>query len=377
LPQAIFRVFVRGRKIGAEENAVESGEKANLPNGKQVSIRLADNRRRIGGLAWIAFATSTFAWLIIDLATIPLVPQVQGRAVAGPAQPELEAQIAQLKVETAGLAASAQARLNALSPQQRLFAPPAIWRVTGALTEFKDCADCPQMVVIPAGEFTMGSPPSEQGAEAQHRVILSSPFAVSKFEITFDEWDACVTAGGCGGYRPDDEGWGRGTHPVINISWEDASAYASWLSRKTGQPYRLLSEAEWEYAARAGTTTPFSFGDTISANKANYDGSMDGSGPSDVNRQATMPVGSFPANAFGLHDMHGNASEWVEDCWQDEYTARAPSDGSAWLDGTCNGRVVRGGSWEDNQVELRSAARTGGNKEDRFYTDGLRIARNL
>jgi formylglycine-generating enzyme required for sulfatase activity len=96
-----------------------------------------------------------------------------------------------------------------------------------------------------------------------------------------------------------------------------------------------------------------------------------------VNRQATMPVGSFPANAFGLHDMHGNASEWVEDCWQDEYTARAPSDGSAWLDGTCNGRVVRGGSWEDNQVELRSAARTGGNKEDRFYTDGLRIARNL
>jgi len=233
------------------------------------------------------------------------------------------------------------------------------------------------MVVIPAGEFTMGSPPAELGAEAQRRVIISTPFAVSKFEITFDEWDACLKAGGCGGYRPDDEGWGRGERPVINISWEDGQAYANWLSHKTGKPYRLLSEAEWEYAARAGTTTPFSHGNSVLPSEANYNGSTDGSGPSDVNRQRTMPVGSFPANGFGLHDMHGNVSEWVEDCWQDEYSARTPADGSAWLEGNCNGRVVRGGSWEDSQTELRSAARTGGNKEDRFYTDGLRIARSL
>jgi formylglycine-generating enzyme required for sulfatase activity len=312
---------------------------------------------------------------VIGCAVISIAPDARGDQVSRPAGPELEARIAQLKAETAALVASAQARLDALSPQQRLSAPPAIWRVPGALTEFEDCSECPRMVVIPAGEFTMGSPPSEQGAEAQHRVTIAKPFAVSKFEITFDEWDACTEEGGCRGYRPDDEGWGRGKHPVMNVSWEDAKAYVDWLSRKTGQPYRLLSEAEWEYAARAGTTTPFST--AVSPSTANYDGSMDGTGPSEVNRQSTVPVGSFPANGFALHDMPGNVSEWVEDCWHDEYTARHPTDGSAWLEGNCKGRVVRGGSWEDSLVELRSAARTGGDKEDRFYTDGLRIARGL
>jgi formylglycine-generating enzyme required for sulfatase activity len=267
-----------------------------------------------------------------------------------------------------------------VTPDQRLAAPPAVWRVPGALTEFEDCADCPRMTVVPAGEFTMGSPPSEpyRGAEAQHRVTIAAPFAVGKFEITFDEWDACAEGGGCRGYRPDDSGWGRGKRPVINVSWEDAKAYVDWLGRKTGKPYRLLSEAEWEYAARAGATTSFSHGDTISPGQANYDGSPDGAGPSDANRQSTLPVGSFVANAFGLHDMQGNISEWVEDCWHDEYTEQAPADGSPWIDGgSCNGRVVRGGSWEDSKAELRSAARTGGAKEDRFYTDGLRIARSL
>ena len=228
------------------------------------------------------------------------------------------------------------------------------------------------MVVIPAGEFTMGSPASQLQAEAQHRVTIAAPFAVSKFEITFDEWDACVKDGGCGGYRPDDEGWGRGKRPVINISWENAKTYADWIGRKSGKAYRLLSESEWEYAARAGTTTQFSRGDTLSPNEANYNGSIDGTGPSDLNRRRTMPVGSFPANNFGLHDMHGNVSEWVEDCWHEEYAASVPADGSAWLDeGDCKGRVVRGGSWEDSRTELRSASRTAGSKEDQFYTDGL------
>jgi formylglycine-generating enzyme required for sulfatase activity len=322
-------------------------------------------RPRLAGIVAIA-ACAIFA-----------ASHAQSDEVSRPPRPELEAGIAQLKAETGALVASARARLDALRPQQRLSAPPVVWRVPGALAEFSDCAGCPQMVVIPAGEFTMGSPPAEQGAEAQHRVTIAVPFAVSKFEITFDEWDACVAGGGCGGYRPADEGWGRGNRPVMNTSWGDAKAYVTWLSRKTGQPYRLLSEAEWEYAARAGTTTMFSHGETISPTAANYDGSTDGSGPSDVNRQTTLPVGSFSANAFGLYDMNGNVSEWVEDCWHDDYTAGAPTDGSAWLEGNCNGRVVRGGSWEDSQTELRSAARTGGDKEDRFYTDGLRIARGL
>ena len=314
---------------------------------------------------------------IIACAMISVAAQAQGGEGSSPGRPEIDARIAQLKAETAALVASARTRLDALSPAQRVSAPPVIWKVPGALAEFKDCADCPPMVVIPAGEFTMGSPAAEQGAEAQHRVNIAAPFAVSKFEITFDAWDACVNDGGCRGYRPDDEGWGRGARPVMNTSWEDAKAYAAWLGRKTGQPYRLLSEAEWEYAARAGTTTAYPYDDALSPNHANYDGSVDGAGPSDVNRQSTVPVGSFPANAFGLHDMHGNVSEWVEDCWHDEYTARHPTDGSAWLEGNCDGRVVRGGSWEDSRVELRSAARTGGQKDDRFYTDGLRIARGL
>jgi formylglycine-generating enzyme required for sulfatase activity len=313
--------------------------------------------------------------LLIACAMISLAPPTRGDA--RPAQPKLEARIAELKAKTAALAASTRARLDALSPPQRLAAPPAVWRVPGALTAFKDCAGCPQMVVIPAGEFTMGSPPSEQGAEAQHRVTIAAPFAVSKFEITFDEWGACVKDGGCGGYRPDDQKWGRGKRPVIDMSWENAKTYVNWLGRKTGKPYRLLSEAEWEYAARAGTTTPFSTGDTLSPSAANYDGSDDGSGPSDVNRQKTMPVGSFPANRFGLHDMHGNVSEWVEDCWHDDYTAMTPTDGSAWLEGDCNGRVLRGGSWGDSQVELRSAARTGEYKVNSSYNDGLRIGRSL
>lgn len=310
---------------------------------------------------------------VVAAATIVFAVRADGDGLS---VPDLEFAIARIKQETAQLVANESARPEALRAPQRLSAPPVIWRVSGTLAEFKDCADCPRMVVIPAGEFTMGSPPSELGAEAQHRVTIAAPFGVSKFEITFAQWDVCVADGGCNGYSPDDEGWGRGQRPVINISWEDAKAYATWLGNKTGKPYRLLSEAEWEYAARAGTTTRYPHGEKVSPDEANYDRGVDGSG--DVNREHTMPVGSFAANDFGLHDMHGNASEWVEDCWHDEYSAKAPTDGAAWLEGgSCAGRVVRGGSWEDSEVELRSAARTGGNKEDRFYTDGIRIARSL
>jgi formylglycine-generating enzyme required for sulfatase activity len=207
-------------------------------------------------------------------------------AVAAPDESTLDARIAELRAKTATVVASGRARLDTLSAQQRLSAPPAIWRVRGGLTEFKDCVNCPQMKVIPAGEFTMGSPPSEQhrGSETQHRVTITYPLGVSKFEITFDEWDACVKDGGCGDYRPDDQGWGRGRRPVVNISWENAKAYVAWLGRKTGKRYRLLSESEWEYAARAGTTTTFSYGNSISPGRANYNAGTDGSSVSNANR---------------------------------------------------------------------------------------------
>jgi formylglycine-generating enzyme required for sulfatase activity len=240
---------------------------------------------------------------------------------------------------------------------------------------FKDCPECPEMVVVPAGTFMMGSPASEKGRfkdeGPRHRVTIAAPFAVGKFEVTFAEWDACVVDGGCNGYRANDRGWGRGRRPVINVSWTDAKSYASWLSRKTRQRYRLLSESEWEYVARAGTTTRYPWGNVIGRNKAN----CDGCGSQWDDRQ-TAPVGSFPANEFGLHDVHGNVWEWVEDCWTESY-AGAPSDGKASTSGDCGRRVLRGGSWFDRPWSVRSAFRIGFDTGDRFYDSGFRIARTL
>ena len=236
---------------------------------------------------------------------------------------------------------------------------------------FRDCPECPEMVVVPAGSFTMGSPaPEDEGP--QHRVTISQPFAVGKYEVTFSEWDACVSAGGCNGYRPGDEGWGRGSRPVIEVSWEDAKSYVAWLSRRTGQRYRLLTEAEWEYAARAKTRTGYSWGDRIGRNRANCYGCG-----SRRDSQGTAPAGSFPANGFGLHDMHGNVWEWVEDCWHKSY-AGAPSDGSAWVaGGDCSVRVLRGGSWDDAPGFLRSAGRGGNVAGFRYFSYGFRVARTL
>ena len=248
--------------------------------------------------------------------------------------------------------------------------------------EFKDCDECPEMVVVPAGKFRMGSPLLEadrnEDEGPQHGVTIPEPFAVGKYEVTFAEWDACVSAGGCGGYRPADRGWGRGRQPAINVSWEDAKAYVGWLSRKTGESYRLLSEAEREYAARAGTTGPFHFGSTISTDQANYNGNYTyGSGRKGVYREKTVPVGSFPANAFGLHDIHGNVREWVEDCWHDSY-AYAPSDGRPWdTRGDCYRRVLRGGSWDNLPGNLRTAVRLRSTAGFRNIYDGFRVSRTL
>ena len=166
-----------------------------------------------------------------------------------------------------------------------------------------------------------------------------------------------MSGGGCGGHRPDDRGWGRGNRPVINVSWEDAQRYVTWLTRRTGEAYRLLSESEWEYAARAGTTTPFHFGRTISTDQANYDGDYRyGTGRKGRDRKKTVPVGSFAANRFGLHDVHGNVWEWVQDCWNPSYHG-APRDGRAWERRDCSQRVLRGGSWLNEPWLLRSAIR--------------------
>ena len=245
---------------------------------------------------------------------------------------------------------------------------------------FKDCDDCPEMVVIPAGSFMMGSPAREVSPlsfeKPQHGVEFSQPFAMAKYEVTFAEWDACVSDGGCS-HRPEDEGWGRGRRPVINVSWDDAKEYVSWLSRRTGENYRLPSEAEWEYAARAGTSTQFHTGDQITTSQANFNGNYTYGGSSKGEfRAQTVPVGGFDPNSFGLHDIHGNVWEWLEDCANKSY-GDAPTDGSAWIAGDCKRRGVRGGSWFNDPGALRSANRFRMKTSSRYHDVGIRLARTF
>ena len=240
---------------------------------------------------------------------------------------------------------------------------------------FRDCAGCPELVVVGTGSYMMGSPRGEEGRDDDegpvHRVTIGEPIAVGVYEVTFEEWGACRRGGGCS-HNPDDEGWGRGNRPVVNVSWVDAQEYVRWLSGETGEGYRLLSESEWEYMARAGTETRYHWGDAVGRNRAN----CDGCGSRWDNRQ-TSPVGSFSANGFGLHDVHGNVWEWVEDCWHESYQG-APTDGRAWTsERDCSRRVLRGGSWFDYPWFVRSAIRGGNPSGSRFNVVGFRVARTL
>lgn len=255
----------------------------------------------------------------------------------------------------------------------------------------RDCPTCPEMSVVPAGTFVMGSAESEDelaaalGYEAQRTVTIGTSFAVGVYEVTFDEWEACAAAGGCRGYTPDDAGWGRGRRPVINVSWSDALAYAEWLTEETGHLYRLPTEAEWEYVARAGTATARYWGESADA-QCEYANGFDltanevrphrYSPPADCTDgyAKTAPVGSFPANGFGLHDVLGNVWEWTEDCWS---AAGAPSDGSAVQVPLCeDGRVKRGGSWGSFPHGLRSAQRRVDGRASDEAT-GFRVVREL
>ena len=279
-------------------------------------------------------------------------------------------------------------RRSNLGPGGLLVAGVVLWAVLGVGTahaeeggrRFRDCAECPELVVVPAGTYMMGSPASEAGRERnegpQHPVTIGAVFAVGVYEVTFAEWDACVADGGCNGYLPSDihSNSGRGRRPVINVRWSDAQAYVRWLSEETGAEYRLLSEAEWEYVARAGTTTPYHFGQTISTSQANYGSSA-----------GTVEVGTYPANDFGLHDVHGNVNEWTQDCLNLNWTMNrgytgAPTDGSAWEQDNCDVQVWRGGSWSGD-IGLRSADRVLNRQRRDSYRGysnvGFRVARTL
>jgi formylglycine-generating enzyme required for sulfatase activity len=232
---------------------------------------------------------------------------------------------------------------------------------------FRDCAGCGELVVVPAGSFDMGS--ATEYENPVHRVSISKPFAIGRYEVTFGEWDQCVDDGGCK-HRPDDREWGRGDRPVINVSWLDAKAFVTWLSQKTGKTYRLPTEAEWEYAARGGSNTAYWWGRDVGSRQANCRECNTG----DV--QKTAPVGSYKPNAFGLYDTAGNAAEWIEDCWNDNYRG-APNNGSAWTSGQCRLRVLRGGAFDSQAKYLRSMARFRYDTDVRYIANGFRVVREL
>lgn len=278
-------------------------------------------------------------------------------------------------------ASAARSRIEALTlPPEPSYRAGQVFRDT-----LSGGGQGPEMVVIPSGSFTMGSPETEDGHdrdEILRTIDIRYQFAVGKYEVTWAEWEACVADGGCIGSGPEgaggDNGWGRGSRPVINVSWHGAQAYVQWLSRKTGERYRLLSEAEWEYAARAVTTidaqwTRFSWGN---GDPTCSRGARNGAVFNSCEGRGTEPVGFSAANAFGVHDMHGNVREWVEDCYDYRYSEN-PTDGSALIVNNCSRRVLRGGAWSSSPRNLRSAERFKDNPSERDSRIGFRVARTL
>jgi formylglycine-generating enzyme required for sulfatase activity len=253
------------------------------------------------------------------------------------------------------------------SNQPELKAASGSSRTTPGPTLSRDCPQCPQLTLIPAGAFNMGSNDGFPFEAPVHRVAISKPFLLGQREVTLAEWNACVTDGGCA-YAPPDRSAGRETFPVTNVDWNDAHQYVAWLSKKTGKIYRLPSESEWEYAARAGSGTTYPWGAAMEKNQANC------SGCSDRPTQESTQTGSYLPNAFGLYDMAGNAAEWVEDCWNDSYR-KAPADESAWTKGSCNERVLRGGAFNNDPRYVRSASRFKYDFDVRYYANGFRVVR--
>ena len=235
---------------------------------------------------------------------------------------------------------------------------------------FRDCPECPEMVMVPAGSYIMGTQSRHKHERPPHKVTFARPFAIGRYEVTFDEWQACYDAGGCS-VMPADHQWGAGKRPIINIKWAATKEFAEWITAKTGHTYRLPSEAEWEYVARAGTTTEFWWGDEVGVNRANCRNCG-----SKWSKKGSAPTGSFEPNPWGLYDTAGNVWEWVEDCWNKDHEG-APADGSARLDGDCRKRIIRSGSWYYLSKNSRSAWRSKNDARVKSYWLGFRVLREL
>jgi len=235
---------------------------------------------------------------------------------------------------------------------------------------FRDCPNCPELVVVPSGLFIMGSNGKRKTEKPARRVNITKPFAIGRYEITFKEWFACLDAGACT-HNPDDHKWGRKGRPVINVTWDQVEAYTKWLTRETGFTYRLPSESEWEYAHRAGTTTDFWWGDSAGENNANCKDCK-----SKWSAKSSAPVGSFKPNPFGLYDTAGNLFEWVSDCWNPDHRG-APKTTAPRKEGNCNFRVIRGGSFYYFNKVSRASYRAKNPPGVKSYWLGFRVVREL
>jgi formylglycine-generating enzyme required for sulfatase activity len=359
----------RQRKTADAARRIEEARRRKEANAaRRVEPESLDETQKAGRPLWRSWLIGGGAIALVASAVLFLMPHPVHRAPNEPSAvvvaPTVAPPAPAPQTQVAGSVAE-----RPLSPDRERALKPK--------DTFSECSRCPEMLVVPAGSFMMGAPPDEPGRyndeDPQHKVTIAKSFAVSKFTLTFDNWDACVIDGGCDGYNPSDQGWGRGPQPVINVSWNDAKSYVAWLSRKTAKPYRLLSEAEYEYATRAETQTTYWWGYDIGTGNANCNGCgsrWDGRQPA--------PVGSFAPNQFGLYDMSGNVWAWVEDCWHDSYQG-SPSDGSAWTTACTDDirRVIRGGSWSLDPQSLRAAFRLRDTSVNRVGYLGFRLARTL
>jgi formylglycine-generating enzyme required for sulfatase activity len=370
-----------------------------------------DSAAIIDGLTRVLPQKTKWPWIVgsVGLAAVVIVggialwPMLNGSRTNGPPISEETKPLA-AKPPAEGLKSLSAKSVIEKSASDAASAPPAVAPVPKPVLSavaasapvlanigqggqvFRDCANCPVMVAIPAGSGLIGSPASESGHESSEEprrsIRFARPFAVSRDSITFAEWDSCVAEGGCDNFIPGDMGWGRGSQPLVLVSWNDAKAYVAWLSKKTNETYRLLSESEWEYSARACRSATcgdwtFWFGDVINPDLANYDWRYSYAGGRKAQApHKPQPTNTSGPNAFGLFNMAGNVAQWVEDCWNSNLRD-LPGDGSARMSGDCSAHVIRGGSWNDDPVNLRSAARKYDIVSAREPNIGFRVAREL
>jgi formylglycine-generating enzyme required for sulfatase activity len=248
-------------------------------------------------------------------------------------------------------------------------APPPAKTPSAASGESRDCATCPVMISLPAGSFTMGSNSDDPSEKPPHHVTIAAPFAIGKYEVTVEQWNACADANACPRLSADTNSVKNA--PARDLSWDDAQLYVKWLAKTTGKPYRLPTEAEWEYADRAGTTSKYWWGDQMRKGQANC---KDCGEP--WHKEGPESVGTFAANPYGLHDMNGSVWEWVGDCWHNSYQG-APNDGRAWDAPGCNMRVIRGGSWREGNDYMLTSTRFKYSQSVRQSQDGFRVAKDL